>query len=270
MSRFLRHDFCPDCGSENNLAVYDDHEYCFTPSCGRLVYYDNYKETKTITTETKPICGLPTSTQPALKHRRLDASTVQKYKVTVFDDPDSDVEAIFPRFDNDGNHVANQIRLKEKQFKFQGQASKAGLFGQPCFPAGGRSITITEGYYDTMAAFRLTGSRYPNVGVMSASTAKKEVVNAFEYLNSFEQIIINFDNDEVGQQAAKECAILFDPGKVRMLCLRKHKDANDYLMKGDDREYINEWHRAPVFMPDGLLLGTEMWEEIENHKPFCP
>jgi twinkle protein len=117
-----------------------------------------------------------------------------------------------------------------------------------------------------MSAFQLTGSRFPNVGVQSASSAKQEAIKSFEYLNSFGEIVINFDNDEPGQKAAKEVAILFDPGKVRILKLEKYKDANDYLVNGYVKEFVNEWHRAPVYMPDGLLLGTQMWDEIENHK----
>ena len=272
MSRFIRHDTCPDCGSRNNLAIYDDHEHCFSQDCDRHVWYDERNNTISNESESpkpkKSLYSLPTTTQPSIRHRNLDASTVQKYKVTVFDDPDSEVEVIFPRFDNEGQHSGNQIRLRGKEFRFQGDSSSSALFGQNYFPAGGRSITITEGYYDTMAAFQMTGSRYPNVGVMSASTAKKEVVNAFEYLNSFDEIVINFDNDEPGQKAAKECAILFDPGKVKILCLQKHKDANDYLMNGHDKDYINEWFRAPPYMPDGLLVGSDplLLDEIINYK----
>ena len=118
-----------------------------------------------------------------------------------------------------------------------------------------------------MAAWQLTGSRYPNVGVQSASSAKKEVVNNFEYLDSFEKIVINFDNDKPGQDAAKAVAGLFAPGKVHIMCLKKAKDANDYLTHGYIKEYIDEWHRAPAFMPDGLQLGSDpaLLEEIVNY-----
>lgn len=213
----------------------------------------------------KDIVPLASKSGP-IKHRAIDLSTTTKYKVTT--DYSEDVEAIFPRFDEEGQHVANQIRLTDKQFRFQGDNKQARLFGQNLFPAGGRSITITEGYYDTLSAFQMTGSRYPNVGVMSASTAKKEVVNSFEYLNSFEEIVINFDNDEPGQKAAKDCAVLFDPGKVRILTLQKFKDANDYLVNGETKTFINEWFRAPTFMPDGLLLGNDpsLLDEIINYK----
>lgn len=214
----------------------------------------------------KDIWPIPEKSMGPIKSRGLSGSTTQKYKVGVSTNDETDVEAIFPRFDEEGKHIANQVRTEGKGFFVQGDIKNAILFGQNFFPSGGRSITISEGNYDAMAAFEMTGSRYPNVAVMSASSAKKEVVNSFEYINSFKEIIINFDNDEPGQKAAKEVAQLFDPGKVRILKLEKAKDANDYRMAGMDKEYINEWHRAPVYKPDGLLMGSEMWEEIINHK----
>src|SRR3546814_15028498 len=110
-----------------------------------------------------------------------------------------------------------------------------------------------------MSAYQMTGYRYPNVGVMSASTAKKEIVQNFEYLNSFDKIILNFDNDEPGRKAAKDCAILFEPGKVCLLFLKKDglKDANDYLKKGLAKAYISEWFDATSFMTDGIKLGSD-------------
>jgi twinkle protein len=266
MSKFLRHEACPECGSSDGLAVYSDNKHCFV--CDHHERDNNYNQGDKVEKQAVPtkLYPLPTGSIPGIRHRYIDPSTVQKYKVTNFDDVDSEVETIFPRFDEHGQHVHNQIRLQDKEFRSQGDSKAAVLFGQTLFPSGGRSITITEGYYDTMSAFQLTGSRFPNVGVQSASSAKQEAIKSFEYLNSFGEIVINFDNDEPGQKAAKEVAILFDPGKVRILKLEKYKDANDYLVNGYVKEFVNEWHRAPVYMPDGLLLGTQMWDEIENHK----
>lgn len=268
MSKLIEHGPCPECGSSDNLAIYDDHEHCFSGGCGYDKQYGEGVASKKEKNEPrkKDLWPLPSKTMPALPERGISASTVQKYKVSVNDDPEKDIESMFPRFNEAGEHIANQIRTKGKGFFVQGDVNNAVLFGQTFFPSGGRSITITEGNYDAMAAFQMTGSRYPNVAVMSASSAKKEIVRSFEYLNSFEEIVINFDSDEPGQKAAKECALLFDPGKVRMLTLQKGKDANDYRLAGWDKDYINEWYRAPRFMPDGLLLGTEMWDEIKNHK----
>lgn len=270
MSKFIEgKKTCPQC-NKDNLAIYDDHVHCFTFECD-YHKFNNEKESK-ISQKTKvedrPLTSLPLKEMPALKARKLDSSTVNKYKVTVNLNPDSNVEAVFPRFNEEGEHVANQVRFTEKDFRCEGDIKGAGLFGQNLFPIGGKSVTVTEGYYDTMAAFQLTGSRYPNVGVMSASTAKREVVDNFEYLNSFGEIIVNFDNDEPGQKAAKEVAQLFEPGKVRILKLERKKDANDYLMTGLVKEYINEWFRAPPYMPDGLQLGNDpaLLTEIIKYK----
>jgi len=267
----VKHTTCPDCGSKDNLAVYEDHEHCFSFGCGRHI---NYGKERAITTEraapTKPLkISLPEKGGKGIKSRGLDSSTVDKYHVTV--DPSSKIEAVFPRFSEDGKHIANQIRYHDKDFSTEGSYGEAVLFGQHSFgPGTAKTVTVTEGYYDTLAAFQLTGSRYPNVGVSSASSAKKEIVNSFEYLNSFENIVINFDNDEPGLKAAQECAQLFAPGKVKMLTLPKRemgrdaedkpiysKDANDFLMMGWAKDYINEWFRAPTYLPDGLVLGND-------------
>lgn len=268
MSKFIDHKDCPDCGSTNNLAVYDDHEHCFSEDCDRHVWYnDNYKEKGYERIEKKPIrlTPLPSKPQKALRERGIDAAVIQKYKVTT--DAGDNIEAVFPRF-KDGEHVCNQVRFEGKDFRCEGVVQGAGLFGQDAFPEGGKYLTITEGYYDTLSAFQINGSRYPNVGVMSASSAKKEIVDNFEYVDSFERVIINFDSDVPGQKAAKEVASLFAPGKVSILKLDKAKDANDYLVNGLTKAYIDEWwaaERSP-FMPDGLLLGSSLWEDIKNHK----
>jgi len=259
----VRHEACEDCGSSDGKAVYDDHTYCFV--CEKRHWLDEgeAKITEKVPTEKRPVRPLPGEAQGPLKSRNINATTINKYKVRLDDEK---AEAIFPRFSIEGEHVANQVRYPDKGFSVEGDIKSAGLFGRHAFPAGGKVITITEGYYDTLSAFQLTGSRYTNVGVMSASSAKKEVIDDFEYINSFEKVVLNFDNDEPGQKAAKECALLFEPGKVRLLALDKHKDANDYLQSGLLKEYVDEWYRAPAFMPDGLKIGTDMWEDIKNHK----
>src|SRR3546814_701548 len=206
MSKCIRYDPCPECGSKDNLAVYDDgHSHCY--GCGYTVQQHNIKE-KTLESapseKIKPVKhGLPEKAQTALEDGGLDKTTVNKYKVTVGSESQT-FEAIFPRFDNDNNHIANQVRFPDKEFSCEGKINDATLFGRQLFPEGGRSITVTEGYYDAMSAYQMTGYRYPNVGVMSASTAKKEIVQNFEYLNSFDTIILNFDNDEPGRKIGIE------------------------------------------------------------------
>lgn len=262
MSNWIRHDECPKCGSKNNLAVYDDHAFCFGMNCGYYINYDNNNNKENVVKDmsektTTMKYGLPNKPMPGSEERSICAEAVNKYQVSISINPDTDIEAVFPRCTPKGDHVANQLRFKDKKFLSEGNLEGVGLFGQHLFPAGGKSITVTEGYYDTLASFELTGCRYPTVGVQSSGSAKKEIVENFEYLNSFEKVVFNFDNDKPGQEAAELCASLFDAGKVRILKLSEFKDANDYLKNGLNKKYVQEWYAAAPFVQQGILLGSD-------------
>lgn len=272
MSKFIKHEGCPECGSSDALAVYEDNKHCF--SCG---YHEGDGEIpdkhEVRHAADRNMTPLPQGEQIAIKDRAISAGTVNKYKVTVNTNPQSPAGHVYPYFDEDGAHVANKVRRKgEKAFYWEGDVGRGVLFGQQLFPAGGKAITLVEGECDALAGFQLTGSRYPCVSVKSASEAKKNCADNFEYLNSFEKIVICFDNDEPGQKAANQVAQLFAPGKCHIVKLALAKDANDYLMKGLEKEYVNEWFRAPPFMPDGLLIGNDpkLLDDIINYKePHC-
>lgn len=271
MSKFLYHEACKKCGSSDGLAVYEDNKHCFV--CGYHVLLDgsegegNISDKHEVRHSTdRDVTPLPGGEQVAIKDRKITSGTVNKYRVTVNTNPESQIGHVYPYFDENGAHVANKVRRKgEKAFYWEGDVGRGTLFGQQLFPAGGKAITVVEGECDALAGFQLTGSRYPCVSVKSASEAKKNCADNFEYLNSFEKIVICFDSDDPGQKAAQQVAQLFQPGKVHILKLEKAKDANDYLMQGLEKEYVNEWFRAPTYMPDGLKIGTDMWAEVENH-----
>lgn len=268
MSRFIKHDKCPKCGSSDGLAIYEDNSHCFV--CSYHVGENNIADAHPVRHAVdRDLTPLPQFEQVAMKDRGISAGAVNKYKVTVNQNPESVVGHVYPYYDADGSHVANKIRRKgEKSFYWEGEVGRGCLFGQQLFPAGGKAITLVEGECDALAGFQLTGSRYPCVSVKSASEAKRNCADNFEYLNSFEKIVVAFDADEPGQKAAHEVAQLFEPGKVHILKLLKAKDANDYLMKGLEKEFVNEWFRAPPYMPDGLQLGSDeaFLEEIINYK----
>lgn len=272
MSKFLHHAPCPECGSSDGLAIYDDNENCFVcpyhKNYGEVIISDNHPVKHAADRKLTP---LPQQEQSAIRERGLSSGSVNKYQVTVNTDEGSAVGHVYPYFDENGAHVANKVRRKgEKAFFWEGDVARGTLFGQNLFPAGGKAITIVEGECDALAGFQLTGSRYPCVSIKSASEAKKNCADNFEYLDSFEKIVLCLDNDEPGKKAADQIAQLFTPGKVCVMTLAKieigededgnkiyTKDANDYLLKGLEKDFINQWFRAPPYMPDGLIIGTD-------------
>lgn len=198
-------------------------------------------------------------------NRGFSQQAIERYKIDVGSDSAS-YEAKYPLFDINGNHVSNKVRRPEKKFLFEGEPNDLGLFGRHAFPAGSaKAITVTEGQDDAIAVYQMSGCRYPAVSVHSASTAERDMRNDFEYLNSFDTIVICFDNDEAGLKAAKACSSLpFPIGKVKVMTPRKHKDPNEYLLAKDSEGFSREWWSAPTHKPDGLVFAKDMLDDILN------
>lgn len=268
--KIKNHAPCPECGSSDGVSTnprtgWDKCFVCntnFPPEES-----DNENMILAKEAENKPFSPLATSFR-AFPARGLSENTIRTYKVDVAGNPDSPYLAKYPQMDINNKHIGNKIRRPDKNFAYEGTTTNRGLFGRWAFPPGSaKYITVVEGQDDAMAAFQMTGSRYPCVSVDSAATALKDVKNDFEYLNSFENIIFAFDADEPGKKAAAACAAAgFPVGKVKILSLRKHKDSNDYLLAKDGEAYTREWWQAPVYRPDGLKLGTDIWQEIIERK----
>lgn len=268
---------CDNCGSSDAKTLYEDlHSWCY--ACNHLVRA-NKKEQQLTTLQSSGTTKKKqeiTNKIASLVDRGISPETTKKFSVFVPDDPFYKYSC--PLY-KDGLHVANKFRLSgdKKGFITDGDFNKLELFGQNLFqPGSAKTITICEGYEDAMAAYELQGSRYPCVSIHSAATARKDCAENYEYLNSFNEIVICFDADEAkinpatgekhypGQEAAKKVAELFGLGKVRILTLQRSKDANDYLKAGLRKEFTEEWWRAPLWTPVGLKLAKDMWEEVKT------
>lgn len=266
---------CPSCDSSDAYSIKDGWGHCF--SCGINVNVLNEGRDKAITRNTdvkqrdtaNSRFGLTpvTTVFREVANRKINKQAATKYQIDVVLN-DEKVEARYPYYIA-GKHVANKVRTKDKKFWWEYEAkdniNKVELYGQHLFPPGSaKQITLVEGEYDAPAAWTLLGSRYPVVSVASAGTALRDVKNNYEYLDSFERIVLCLDGDEVGSKTAKQIADLFKPGKCRLLTLQEAKDPNAYLAGGLREKFVDEWYKAPAYMPDGLKVGTEMWDEIIN------
>lgn len=279
-----QHLACHQCGSSDAFSIQDNGwGKCFG-GCGGKNYPPAYVEkyytgegivlaepasimervakARELTPITRVFRGFP--------DRGLTKDTIERYKIDV-GGPVADYQAKYPLFDINNRHIANKVRGPDKTFAFEGDVKtvKPGLFGRHAFPPGSaKYITVTEGQDDAMAVYQMSGSRYPAVSVHSSSTAERDVREDFEYLNSFENIVLAFDNDEAGQKAAKAVANIpgFPLGKIKVMTPRKYKDANDYLLNKEAEAFSREWWAAPVHQPDGLKFGSDIWDEIINRK----
>ncbi len=245
------------CGSSDAMTInMDGSRKCY--SCGRFEPAPAGNHDKRTDMKEKPTASTlveQTQEAEAIADRRITVFAAKKYGVKT----GKEGKLYFPYHDESGKLVAYKVRRPDKTMHSEGTIKDAVLFGQHLFPAGcAKTITIVEGEFDALSSYDLQGSKYPVVSIKNgAQAALADCKRSFQYLNGFDSIVVNFDNDEPGQKAAAEVCALFS-GKARNLKLNQHKDANDYLMENKRQAYKDEWWAAGVYVPAGIIRGSEL------------
>ena len=265
------HKPCPSCGGSDPVSINEDGTAkCF--SCdtffkdyesamgGNVADFSSFKRSNDNASfsENK-------SFYHALTDRSISLETAKKYGVRSVKDEKGDIiEHHYPAYINN-EEVATKIRRPNKVFGWSGSPKGTGLFGQQVAQAGGKYITITEGECDAMAAYELLGSKWPVVSVKNgAQGAVKDVQENLEFLESFDTVVISFDNDKPGREASKKVARILKPGKAKILTLpAEFKDPNEMLKLGHHKAYVTSWWASKLYTPSGILNVSE---ERENYK----
>lgn len=260
-SKLLRaHLPCPDCGSSDALAEYEDNSYCY--SCKKHTWKnteENKKEEKSILESFMDILK-DKFTYQQIGWRGISKETFKAYgcRFKIAEDG-TPISVVMPY----GVNASKERRISTKEFYSQGDMHDASLFGMDKFSAGeAKAITITEGELDALSVFQMLGSKYPAVSVRSSSSARRDCERSRDYINSFERIYLAFDNDEPGQRAVREVAQLFDVSKVYHVKFTKYKDANEYLVNGEEKEFTNIWWSSRPYLPKGLVADYQSIEDI--------
>ena len=269
-AKFLRHESCDACGSSDAKAVYSDGSgYCF--NC--KTYFkasEPFSEQgrgkvlpmtqKAVVEPIKAISGDFLS----IPERGITKVTCETYGVRQ-----SGTEHFYPYTDAKGTEVAYKIRTVEtKQFRSQGNIKDALLFGQSMWNKGGRYVTIVEGELDALAAYQMMGSKYPVVSIKNgAASAVKDCQAQYEWLDSFDAIVLAFDADEPGREAAAGVAELFG-SKVKIVKFADgFKDACDYLKGNKGADFVKAWWAAEQFVPDGIIAGSDLLNLVMEPLP---
>lgn len=260
-SQFVGKEPCPSCGSSDNLARYDDgHAHCFGFGCN---YYEPPSDEAPTQQRGKPMAsdlirlGEPWSgrgiTEETCKKLRYCVGEYQGGKCHVVNIPDQD-----------GNIVAQKIRLKGKDFRFIGDTKQAGLVFQDRWqPGSSKKIVVTEGEIDALSVSQAQGNKYPVVSIPNgADSAVKACSRSREYLNAFPEIVFMFDMDTPGKAAAKECAQLFGPKAV--IATLDAKDPNELLKNGRGKEIVSAIFNAQPYRPDGIVTLSSLKEAMKQ------
>ncbi len=262
---------CPQCAeqgrdtSEDNLAIYADGKFC-QAGCG----YSERQET------TKKPTELIAGSIVELIDRKISFATCEKYNVRVTEftgklagnDLVKELVSIFPIY-HKGRVVKQKIKSRrDKDIQAQrGDTKVMELFGQGGFsPTKNLPILITEGEEDAMSAFQMT--KIPSVSISNGATgSEKQVLANLEWLSGWKEVLLCFDNDEVGREAVEKYIGFFEPGTVKNITLPL-KDANDMLKAGREEEFKKAIYTAEIIKPTTIVFPSELREAILRRPPY--
>jgi len=138
------------------------------------------------------------------------------------------------------------------------------------FNRGGKYVVLTEGELDSLAAYQMLkeynrsrGSDF-ETAVVSATTgaqSAKQIARNYKFFDSFEQIVISYDNDKAGKDAIEKIVKVLPKGKVKIMPMR-YKDANEYLEKDKQKEFVQDFYNAKTFVPAGVVGSSELYEKL--------
>ena len=261
MSFIKTHLACGDCGSSDGRAVNDDGwSHCFV--CQTRKKED---DTGAVVVSNTVVKFQPKSdgNYRSIPSREISASTCRDFGCLT-----DGQNLVFEYRDHTGAVVAEKTKTPDKKFSISGEWKQATLYGQHLFRKDSQFVTIVEGELDALAAYQMLGSKWAVVSVKNgAGSALKDCKAEYEWLDSFESVVICFDNDEAGQKATNEVAELFG-SKARVMRHRLKindkplKDACDYLVNHLSKEFVDNWWSADQFVPDGIIQGSTLYDAV--------
>lgn len=256
------HESCPDCGHHDCLTIFDEgNSYC--NSCGKSTVADNV--------EAQPQPERRVNNQPMLSDldytplpaRSISLDACKKYGYGVTFAGGEPVQ-VAPYHDKAGRVVGQKVRPKDKnRMRFRGE-NPGTLFGQHLFrPNPKLRLTITEGELDCLSVWDAQGD-YPCVSLSSgAQSARKNVAENLDWVSGFKEVVLAFDMDEPGREAAEAVAQILPVGKAFIAQLPL-KDANEMMVAGRRTELREALWRATPYRPDGVTSASDMWDEVSS------
>lgn len=257
-SEFIQHGPCSECGSSDANAEYTDgHTFCF--SCGHIggergadIPQPKFKRPKGL---------LPVGEIRGLRLRKITDETCKKFGYSIGTYKNRPVQ-IAPYYNAEGQIVAQKIRFPDKSFMVAGNIKEALPFGAQVWQKTGKKIVVTEGEIDALSMSQVQGNQYPvvSIAVGAGPQIKKYFAKHREYFNGFEQVVLMFDMDEPGREAARAAA--------EIIGLRAHiaelplKDANEMLQKDRVKELIDAMWRAKQYRPEGIVNMADLKEAV--------
>lgn len=296
---------CPRCiknGADragNNLHVYGEGKGAFCWSCEFTIPSDSWLEEngQTIEEEWEYVVGSPFDKDINEKIKSVTGTDSKSYRGIRTDisrpfgvrygysEEDGSVAATYYPTTKGYEISGYKARHHPKRFEAIGETGKdVELFMQFAFKGKkGKYLLLTAGEIDALSAFQMLADYqktrgYDPVPVVSSTIGEtgsaKQVQQQYEFFEGYERVLICYDNDKAGKEAAEKVAKCLPKGKAYIVNLEL-KDCNEYLTTGKEREFIKAFYEAKSYTPMGIVGSGELYQkildEVEADKiPFPP
>jgi twinkle protein len=280
MSKIIGDTACPQCTAAggdrtgNHLMLFEDGG----AYCNRCGYTETNKEqepsklsNKDYTKEIQDIQKLRT-----LSYRNIDQDILAAAGVrmeTSESNRDEITKVFYPVYEVGRlEPIGYKVRGIPKNFYTVGslRGIPKQLFGQQQVGEGGRLLIICEGEDDTLMARQIlkdSDKAYNVVGLsFGAAHAGAVVRDNINWIETFDQIILSFDQDKPGFDAAEEAAKLITPGKVKVARFVK-KDVIDMFEANLASDWLKAIWRAKTYSPRGIVNPKDVKERYMSKPP---
>ncbi len=283
----------PGCGSSDAFTHYDNGSgYCFAchQSCGDVNDPvgtlgrppgagaasssqsrgpNTYQLTPQQIYTTLPSGGLPV--------RGISAEVCAKYGVRIQYDTMSGQQqaAFYPQY----SKSTRQLSGYQRKSLHQGRRAKGDVFNVghvkkgEVLPFGahiagqrGKMIIVTEGAEDALAVVEMlhaVGKNYRVVATLGTDRWAEHI----GYLEGFEKVVIAFDQDTEGREAAEELSRALSPSKGHIMSWTGARDPNDLLLSGKDgpKQFLDALYSSKPYQPSGIVWGDQVWDMMQNY-----
>ena len=220
-------------------------------------------------------------------YRGINDATLKAFGVrTEYDEESGEVSAVYYPCTEDGELSGWKPRVHPKIFG--GSIGRTGatceMFGQFKFKTGGKFVLLVGGEHDGLAAYQMLQNYYKSKGweyetpVVSPTVGEtgcaKQLAKNYTWFDSFDRIVVGFDQDEAGIEATEKAIAALPKGKV-FIAKWSRKDPNKMLEDGLEKLFISDYYNAKAYVPAGVIGSSELYDKLleqagRERIPFPP
>jgi len=273
---------CPECkkrggdSTSNHLILFSDGgAYCnrcgYSESSGTYTDLDQYKKVEIsagdAATQVKRL--ISETTFKAIEDRGISKETCEHFNVrcSLSEADGTTVTSVNFPSSVEGRLQGFKARYPNKRFGKTGITKEGDFFGSMQCPKNGNKLFITEGEYDAMALYQVILSRSKpewkkQIAVVSLATgsggASKEMLRNTDLIKGFKEVVLCFDQDEVGRDAVENAIKVLGRDKVKVVKMTE-KDACEMVKQGKQQElYISCITEKAVPRPEKIISGNQI------------